>query len=298
VLTLFTIPKPFNGQIAVTQRNALKSWTRLAPYAEVIVFGEEEGTAEVCHELGLRHQRQIERNEFGTPYLNDAFNRAQRLARHEWLCYANCDIVLTSDFMQAFSRVKAWRLQWLMVGERWNTDVGGPLDFQAGWEAALHQRATALGRRPARDAIDYFVFSRGLFAGFPPFAVGRPCWDLWTIWWMRHRRVPVVDVSPVMMAIHQNHDYSHLPEGPQSVRQGQEVSGNRALVASWRHMYTLDDASHVLDTGGVHRTYTHWPVQTRRELNNLRNRVAVATGPTRRCLGLRKATLSRLLGAR
>jgi hypothetical protein len=297
VLTLFTIPKPFNGHIDVTQRNALRSWTLLHPEVEVIVFGAEDGTAEVCREFGLRHVAEVKLSEFGTPLLNYAFSRAQQIAQHDWLCYSNCDIILTSDFIQAFERLKAWREKFLMVGQRWDTEITKPVDFNgAGWECQLIERASTHGKQRARDAIDYFVFRRGHCAGMPPFAVGRPCWDHWLIWWMRHRRVPVVDASQVVAAVHQNHDYSYHPEGKESPREGVEYKRNRALVGSWRHLNTLDDATHMLGQDGIRRTFRHWASQFERERTHFRNRLLVATGPLRRRLGLRKENLIRLFG--
>jgi hypothetical protein len=63
------------GVSDVTQRNTLKSWALLHSDVEVIVFGAEEGTAEVCGELGLQHEAEVELSEFGTPLLNYAFKR-------------------------------------------------------------------------------------------------------------------------------------------------------------------------------------------------------------------------------
>ena len=66
MLTIFSTPKLFRGHIGDIQRNALRSWLLLDPQAEVILFGDEEGTAEVCQELGLRHEPQVLRSEHGT----------------------------------------------------------------------------------------------------------------------------------------------------------------------------------------------------------------------------------------
>jgi hypothetical protein len=264
----------------------------------VIVFGAEEGTAEVCREFGLRYEPDVERNEFGTPLVNYAFNRAQNIARHDWLCYSNCDIILMSDFREAFERLKAWSDGLLMVGQRWDVDITEPLDFtQADWAHTLHNKAFSQGKQRGPDWIDYFVFRRGQCACLPPFAVGRPCWDHWLIWWTRHRGVPVVDASQVVAAVHQNHDYSYHPEGKESPREGVEYKRNRALVGSWHHLNTLDDATHVLRPDGVRRTYRHWGSQFRRERTHLWNRLLVATGPVRRRLGLRKENFVRLFKA-
>ena len=98
MLTLFGTPKPFRGHIGVIQRNALQSWKLLNPDVEIILFGDDEGTAEVCAELGLRHEPHVERHESGMKYLSYMFERTQSIARHDYLCYSNCDIVLMSDF--------------------------------------------------------------------------------------------------------------------------------------------------------------------------------------------------------
>jgi hypothetical protein len=101
MLTIFSTPKPFLGHAGIIQRNALRSWTLLHPGAEVILFGNEEGAAEVCQELGIRHEPDVRRNENGTKYLNCMFERAYEMSRNKFLCYVNCDIMLISDFCEA-----------------------------------------------------------------------------------------------------------------------------------------------------------------------------------------------------
>ncbi|MFZ0637415.1 MAG: hypothetical protein WAM08_17985, partial [Candidatus Acidiferrales bacterium] len=66
MLTLFAMPKPFEGHIGIIQRNAITSWTRLTPQPEIILFGDEAGVAEIAGELGLRHVAHVKRNEKNT----------------------------------------------------------------------------------------------------------------------------------------------------------------------------------------------------------------------------------------
>src|SRR5215470_10391406 len=98
MLTLFTTPKPFVGHIAVIQRNALQSWKCLHPDVEVILFGNDEGVADIARELGLRHIPELDNNEFGTPLLDDLFHKAETAARFSTLGYINADIILLSEF--------------------------------------------------------------------------------------------------------------------------------------------------------------------------------------------------------
>ncbi len=101
MLTIFTVPKPFRGHIGVIQTNAIQSWVLLRPECETILFGNEEGTAEVASMFGIRHFPDIERNEYGTPLVSSVFGIAQDIASHQLLCYVNADIMLTSDFLVA-----------------------------------------------------------------------------------------------------------------------------------------------------------------------------------------------------
>jgi hypothetical protein len=54
LITIFSAPKPFtNPHIARIQRNAIRSWAMLAPEAEVVLLGEEDGLAQAAAELGV-----------------------------------------------------------------------------------------------------------------------------------------------------------------------------------------------------------------------------------------------------
>src|SRR6266478_6112341 len=138
MLTLFTTAKAFQGHNAIIQRNALQSWKLLHPDGEIILFGNDEGAAEVCAELGLRHEPKIIVNPSGTKRLDSIFGRAQQVASKNFLCYANCDIVFTKDFRVAFEQVTGRGGTFLMVGRRWDTDVTAPIDFsRVDWEQKL-----------------------------------------------------------------------------------------------------------------------------------------------------------------
>src|ERR1051325_11584226 len=109
MLSFFACPKPFtDSHTAVIQRNAITSWTLLRPRPEILLFGDENGTSEICAELGLRHVPEIARNDFGTPLVNDIFCKAQLFATYKALCYINADIILTNGFMPATDQIVAW----------------------------------------------------------------------------------------------------------------------------------------------------------------------------------------------
>lgn len=300
MLTMFSIPKPFRGHIGGIQRNAITSWSLLQPRPEIILFGDEEGTAEIAQELGLRHIPEIRRNEHGTPLLNDLFARAHLLARCEVFCYVNADIVLLDDFMKAVQQVTAQPKQFLMVGQRTEVDLGIPIEFALpDWETRVRALASRQGKVGERGAVDYFVFRRGLYSEVPPFALGRLWWDDWFVWRARSLRVLVVDVSPVVLAIHQNHDYAHYPKGKAAMFEGEEALANLKMAHAGWWVYTLDDTTHSLTAKGIRRDFGHLIYSVgRRVVYVLRHcwwRLMVWSAPIRHPLGLRRRSVAGLM---
>jgi hypothetical protein len=209
VLTLFTTGKVFRGHDGIIQRNALESWKQLHADVEVILFGDEGGAAEVCEELGLRYEAHVERHESGVKRLDYIFARAQEISRHEYCCFANCDIILMQDFLHAFEKARAWRHKFLFVAQRWDTDITEPIDFEdRQWSDKLRQLAKAQGFQQSEFWVDLFLFRKGQYLDMPPLLVGHCYWDTWMIWKALNSRVAVLDGSPFVMPIHQNHGYN------------------------------------------------------------------------------------------
>jgi hypothetical protein len=266
MLTLFTTAKPFNGHNGIIQRNALKSWTLLDTDIEIIVFGDDEGSAEICAELRIRHEPFVERSQFGTVLVNGMFVRAQATARHDVLCYVNCDIILMADFRRAISQTRARCPQFLMVGRRWDTDITEPIDFSSqSWEEQVRQRVLAARRQRDRWWIDYFAFSRGFFGPeMPAFAIGRTSWDNWLAWKGCESGL-LVDASPSVIAAHQNHNYGHHPQGERGVWKGEEAIRNFELAGGGVHLRTIADATLVLRNGRFkNNPVRHWVALERR----------------------------------
>ncbi|MGE5305791.1 MAG: hypothetical protein ACM3TN_20965 [Alphaproteobacteria bacterium] len=255
MLTIFATPKPFRGHFAVIQRNAIRSWTLLRPACEIILMGNEEGTSEIATEFGLRHIPDVARNTFGTPLVSDLFKQAQQISAHNILCYVNSDIILMSDLTRAVQSVIKRKNRFLLVGHRWNLDVIDILDFKLDWEDKLRNQVRKVGQLADHSAIDLFVFPRGMWGDIPPFAIGRPRWDNWMLYRARSLRAALIDATPVMTVIHQNHDYSHHPQGKVGVWDSGEALTNDELAGGELHRFTLADATHLLTVGGLRVTY-------------------------------------------
>ena len=256
MLTIFTIPKPFRGHIKVIQTNAIRNWVLLRPACEVILFGNEEGTAEIASELGIRHIPEVECNEYGTPLLSSVFGLAQSVAKHQLMCHVNADIILMSDFLPAVQRVQKYLF--LMVGMRWDLELNELLNFDdAQWESQLRTRVAEHGKlHPHGGSGDYFVFPHGLYRNIPPFAVGRTGYDNWLVYQARLLRVPVIDATKAITAVHQNHDYAHHPQGKCGVWTGPEAKRNLELAEGYSHIFAMRDATHSLTQAGLKRVLT------------------------------------------
>ncbi len=246
MLTIFSIPKPFQGHIGIIQRNAIQSWLHLHPDIEVILCGNEPGTAETASEYKIKCLPNLACNEYGTPFLNSAFDQVEKISRHPLLCYVNSDIILLSDFLRAVQRLRL--PNFLIVGQRWNLDLTVPWDFaRPDSEEQLSKYVHDYGVLNPPAGSDYFVFPKnGFKVKLPPFVIGRPGWDNFFIYQARKLSIPVIDVTKVVTVIHQNHDYTHVPERVGEVWEGPEADWNRRLIGSWDYVFTLLDATHLM----------------------------------------------------
>lgn len=242
MLTLFTVPKPFAGKIDAIQHNALGSWKQLGEAVEVLLIGDEPGTAQAAREYHFQHIPQIERTRAGTPRVDSAFELARQHASHAVLGYLNADIILLGGTLQCLTQIRERFGSYLVIGQRWDLAVEARLDFGAGWEHELWMSIRQNGQLHQAAGSDYFLFPSQLFTDIPPFALGRSGWDNWMIYSGRRQRIPVVDATGTITVVHQEHDYSHLEGGvphyrlPES-RENVRMAGGRQTV------FTLRDAT-------------------------------------------------------
>lgn len=245
MITIFTIPKPFVGLDDIHQRNAIQSWLAIRPECEIILCGNDQGVVEAAKEFGVVHISDVPMNEFGTPYLDAAFQQAQQIATNDLICYVNADILFFDDLMDVVSSISFDKF--LLVGRRWNLEVNLLVNFQDPEErTSLREHAfnQAALNRPLGS--DYFVFKKNSLGELPNFLVGRPYWDNWMIYNARSRNIPVIDCSQAIVDVHQNHDYAHVPQGINNSWYGPEAESNDELVGKQK-VFSLWDSTHLID---------------------------------------------------
>jgi hypothetical protein len=250
-LTLLSTPKAFRGIFDVIQRNAITSWTHLSPRPEIILFGTDEGTSELCAELGITHVPEVATTTEGTPLISDMFLQGQALATTPVVCWSNADVIYTDRLLDAARAIAERPTPAYVVGQRTDIDQRDPLEFTEGWQDRLLARAHGVeGERKPVNWIDYFMFTRGLFPELPPFAIGRPGYDPWLIWRAADLGADVIDATPYLTAIHQRHDYSHVGTREDAFN-GKEAKQNAAIVDDWRHYHSISYASKAFDPTGA-----------------------------------------------
>jgi hypothetical protein len=263
LITFFSAPKPFtNPHIATIQRNAIKSWT-LLPDAEVILLGEEAGLVEAAREMGVRHLPDVARNPSGTPLISSMFQLARENSSSDMLCIINADMILMSDFVKAAMESRRLLLErqrqaaglhnFVLLSQRWDMDITQPLDFTEGWQNRLSSMVHRQGSLHRPAGSDFFLFPRAAYTDVPAFTIGRAGWDNWMIYKARREKWPVIDCTPSVMIVHQNHDYSHLPDGKPHYEHPDTNENIRLAGGQSRIRYTILDSTHQLVGGKLTR---------------------------------------------
>ena len=253
LLTIFTAPKAFtNPHIATIQRNAVQSWLHLGQEVEVLLYGREVGIAEVAAEFGVKHIPDVACTETGAPYINSMFDITRQFSDSPLLCIVNADILFLPDIILASKQLLNLTDRFLALGQRWDLDVTEPLDFADNWEERLSLRTKKYGQLHLPLGSDYFIFPRNCFQETPGFAIGRSGWDNWMIYHAMQQNLATVDVTPSVMIVHQNHDYSHLP-GNKPPYHMEESNRNRELAGGKSHLYLILDMKQQLVNGQIRK---------------------------------------------
>ena len=258
-ITFFSAPKAFtNPHIAMIQRNAIKSWTLLHD-VEVILLGAETGLAEAARELSVKHIPDVKCNENGTPLISSMFQLARKNSNGELLCIINADMILLPDFLEAARRSGMSQIQrssagqrdnFVLLSQRWDLDITQPIEFIEGWHDRLRSTVHRQGSLHRPAGSDFFLFPKSCYQDVPNFTIGRAGWDNWMIYKARKEGWPVIDGTPSVMIIHQNHDYSHLPGGKPHYEHPDTNENIRLAGGQANIRYTILDATHQLTADG------------------------------------------------
>lgn len=232
MLTIFTIPLPFQGRDAISQRNAILSWTYLQPTPEIILLGDEQGTGEFALRHGLRYIPSVAHTEDGFISTRNMFLDAQQAASNDLLALVDADVVLMDDFMSTVTRFVS-NEAFFLVGYRRAIALDRELDFSPGWDERLRSLVDQKGFKfhaKAGAGSDYSVFRKGLFDDtMPDFSLGKGHWDGWLMYHALDRGCELVDCTDTVFAVHQDHPW-RVWRGEGSQRNLKLTGGNMRWV--------------------------------------------------------------------
>lgn len=254
MLTIITTPKPLDlkgNRLAFL--NAIRSWVRLVPRPEILVFGGERALVE---SEGGKWIGNFKATPQGRPYFDDFISRAETSATNDVLMYCTDHLILTSSLPSAVKRVSdSFPGHFVIVGRRWQLKVQEAIDFSnPDWESILRDQVFEVDSLGSNAAKDYIIFRRPLGLSVPNFIMGYPAYDSWFVWAALQASYPVVDASDAIMAVHQSH---RIAEG--DIWKRDKAPGGQHNRRIGRHQLHLDGkggialATYVLTCSGVEK---------------------------------------------
>lgn len=232
MLSIFTTPKDFTGEFNIIQKNAINSWRALSDKIEIILIGESLGISDAAKSIHAIHIKEVEISPHGTPTISGLFQTAQKIAKNKILCYVNADIILPESVINVVHALQNVKGEFMAVGHRWDLDVKDSIPFMNNnLQSKFWYEAKKNAQKHPCTGIDYFIFNKGTFQNLPSLAIGRFGWDNWLLWKARRMRIPLIDVSDEIFAIHQNHSYTFNKfKGKSDILFGREGKNNQEMT--------------------------------------------------------------------
>jgi hypothetical protein len=229
-LTVFTIPKPFEGKYGIMQENAIRSWQLVLRPKDIFLFGAEEDIGKDCKRLGCARKGIRLNQEFGVPRIDATFERAQRDAVTSLMAFINTDMIFGPEILGVIGVVVEKFERFLIVGQKTDVDFITPVDFsdEAWWEK-LRSFALEKGILHGKCGLDYFIFPRGkVYLGstdqrlspktadgrIQPYMIGRKTWDNALMWIAALQGIPVIDATKAVLAFHPHVALLRVKSGP------------------------------------------------------------------------------------
>lgn len=257
MITIFCNPRPFKGFYKITQINTIKNWKKVIPGVQIILVEDEEGTTKkISQEFKTDYIGNIKLNKYGTPLLDDTFEKIKRKAKFEIIAQINIDILLFPDFIEAVFKLKNKLNNFYMVGQRWDLDIDSPINFNdKKWQKKLHNKIYKFGSYHPAAGSDYWVFSNGIDFKVPPFIVGRPSADNWLIYKNLKLDIPVVDSSELVTIVHQNHPRKDSDSNYIIEKKINEKIYKKSIGSNRKEIVYLDltDSTHKLTKKGLEK---------------------------------------------
>lgn len=261
-LIIFTTCKPFIGDDAWRQEQAIKSWTLLEGIEKkIIILGNDEGTKEICDKYNLIHEPDI-RTLQGIPYLYDMFLIANNYANDDdVMLWTNSDMIYFQDMIDnilSFKKYKPNEKNYLLVGGRidwYNPKILEKLDKQYFYNNInLNNKFTGVDICFVESknfeccnhplcGIDYVIHSKSTLLNNidKNLVIAGTRHDMIMLGAGIDNNCYTCDISKTCPVIHQNHGYGNLDQNLLKVLKANNIKckGRQAWISECKHKSIL-----------------------------------------------------------
>ena len=211
ILTLFTTFRESESKRFIYE-NTIRNWHLLSPDIIPILFTDNDpnkstSVAHFAMQQGWKVLPVPKTSPKGIPVLRHMFLKAQEKFDTQFYCYANSDILfdrnLTDTLRFLQSSARGGRIdKLLMVGRRSNWSIKQGLKLTDLSQVGHYVKNSSLF---ISNAQDYFLTTRDGYpwTTIPDFVVGRVGYDNWLVVTALVKKIPVVDATETVTALHQ-----------------------------------------------------------------------------------------------
>ena len=207
ILTIFTTFKDSYNKSYI-YKNTIRNWGLMSPDVIPVLFtdmNESSSVVEYARQMKWHIFPVPKRSDGGIPILRHMFLEAQRLFDTPFYGYANGDILFDRglpDTIHGLIRLKKNLTNVLVVGQRKNWNIKWQQNVTALEEIGQYAKSARLFMACAQD---YFISTRNGYpwSTIPDFVVGRVAYDNWLVVTALTRKIPLVDATRTLTALHQ-----------------------------------------------------------------------------------------------
>lgn len=256
MITLLTSPKEFIGDIGRNQIAAIKSWKAIHSAVEIILYGKSNTAYEVSEAMGLKYVPDISSTLTGLPFFNAIARHAKFHAKYDVQIYLNADIMLNNAVITILKYITFKKF--LIVGQRIDLPKDVYIDLNCGNSLKELRRLAERGvtKLHAISGKDYFIFSRGLWDNLENLVIGRGGYDTALIAFCLRNKIPIVDATLAIPAIHLYHEYKKDKKTGKKITEDQFAMENIVRHDIIHSGPTIADADWLFKDNKLHRNYS------------------------------------------